>query len=124
MTTVGYGETTPITNMGKTIVLIWLFIGLGFYCLFTGSLAAYLTNSAKVRKQYGWSDLVEGKFGLRVATVGGGSYVRQLEAKGITATHTDFADEQSMYGPLSRGEIDVVIADWPIIYGDMRRGGA
>ena len=34
-TTVGYGEKTPITNMGKVFVMTWMFVGLGFYCLFT-----------------------------------------------------------------------------------------
>ena len=30
-TTVGYGEKTPITNMGKIVVMSWMFVGLGFY---------------------------------------------------------------------------------------------
>lgn len=119
-TTVGYGEKTPITNTGKVVVMTWMFVGLGFYCLFTGTLAAYLTNSAARPSQYDWNSARDNN-NLRVGTVGGSSLVAMLEEKGINVRRF-FDSEQASYPALMRGEIDIMVADWPIIYGDMRRG--
>ena len=36
--------------------------------------------------------------------------------------HKTFVSEQESYQYLERGEVDVMVADWPIVYADMRRG--
>ena len=119
-TTVGYGEKTPITKLGKVFVMTWMFVGLGFACLITGTLAAYLTTSAAKPNQYSWEDL-QANNQLRVATVMGSSLEEMLANKGIK-THVTYADEQASYQPLMRGDFDVMVADWPVVLADMRRG--
>lgn len=120
-TTIGYGDKTPITNVGKTSALTWMFVALGFHSVITGTMTAYLTISSKRSNLYGWRDLSNDNQ-LLVAAVRGSATLTQLSASGIVITHPDFVDEQAMYGPLMRGEVDVVIADGPVVYGDMRRG--
>ena len=119
-TTVGYGEKTPITNLGKVFVMTWMFVGLGFACLITGTLAAYLTTTAGKPDQYDWDHLRDNNQ-LRVATVTGSSLEEMVANKGIK-THRTYADEQASYPPLMRGDFDVMVADWPVVLGDMRRG--
>ena len=102
---------------------MWMFVGLGFYVLFTGSLTAQLTaqSSSGTANRYGWAD-VQNDNRLRVATVAGSASVKQLKAKGVASTLVDFADEEAMYEPLVREKLDIAIADWPVISSDMRRG--
>lgn len=119
-TTVGYGEKTPITNVGKVVVMMWMAVGLGFYCLFTGTLAAYLTNSGTQPAQYGWDSLRLNNQ-LKVACVEGSSTLAMARDKGINVRRL-LKTNQAAYGLLESGEIDVMLTDWPIVLGDMRRG--
>jgi len=43
MTTVGYGDKTPKTNLGKTIAIIWMFTAIIIISSFTATIASTLT---------------------------------------------------------------------------------
>ncbi|CAN5592819.1 transporter substrate-binding domain-containing protein [soil metagenome] len=46
MTTVGYGDKTPQTGLGRLLALIWMFLGILLVSAFTGSVASTITLSS------------------------------------------------------------------------------
>ena len=46
MTTVGYGDKTPQTGIGRLLALIWMFLGILLVSAFTGSVASTITLSS------------------------------------------------------------------------------
>eukprot|EP00227_Mantoniella_beaufortii_P008999 CAMPEP_0197580844 /NCGR_PEP_ID=MMETSP1326-20131121/4537_1 /TAXON_ID=1155430 /ORGANISM="Genus nov. species nov., Strain RCC2288" /LENGTH=523 /DNA_ID=CAMNT_0043144667 /DNA_START=123 /DNA_END=1690 /DNA_ORIENTATION=- len=120
--TVGYGDKSPITSAGKMTSLLWMIIGLGFYCLFTGTLAAYLTNSTQVPGQWGWQDIRDNNQ-IKVGTTAGTSTLARLLDSGVKVPADRLVDSrQAAYAALKSGDMDVYVVDWPLVYGDMRRG--
>lgn len=51
LTTVGYGDVTPVTNAGKLLGSVIMVLGVGLAALPAGILATGLANELKVRKQ-------------------------------------------------------------------------
>ena len=49
ITTVGYGDISPITPGGKVIAVVIMFIGLSFYALLTGTISTILIDRTKKR---------------------------------------------------------------------------
>jgi ABC-type amino acid transport substrate-binding protein len=43
MTTVGYGDKTPQTPLGRTLAFVWMFLGIVLVSAFTGSVASSIT---------------------------------------------------------------------------------
>jgi len=57
MTTVGYGDYTPVTSQGRIIALVMMIIGIGFLGVLTGSIASFFTarTKRKLNKDVGLS---------------------------------------------------------------------
>ena len=51
ITTVGYGDISPITTGGKVVAAIIMFVGLSFYPLLTGSISSILIGRAQQYKE-------------------------------------------------------------------------
>lgn len=51
ITTVGYGDISPITTGGKIVAIIIMFVGLSFYALLTGTISTVLIDRAKHYKE-------------------------------------------------------------------------
>lgn len=51
ITTVGYGDISPITTGGKIVAIVIMFIGLSFYALLTGTISTVLIDRAKQYKE-------------------------------------------------------------------------
>lgn len=51
MTTVGYGDVTPITPAGKAVSMIVMLLGVGFVALPAGMLAGRFSDELKLRRQ-------------------------------------------------------------------------
>ena len=51
LTTVGYGDVTPVTNAGKLLGSVIMVLGVGLAALPAGILATGLANELNVRKQ-------------------------------------------------------------------------
>ena len=46
-TTVGYGDTYPVTSLGRGIAVVLMIVGIGVFAVFTASAAAFLFESAR-----------------------------------------------------------------------------
>jgi ABC-type amino acid transport substrate-binding protein len=67
MTTVGYGDTAPVTLGGRLVGLVWMFAALIVVSSFTASITSSLTIGRLGGQVHGPGDL--SRVGLRVATV-------------------------------------------------------
>lgn len=52
ITTVGYGDITPITNAEKLYTILTMLVGLGFYGFLIGNIASLLTEREPAREHY------------------------------------------------------------------------
>ncbi len=49
-TTVGYGDISPATGMGRIIAVILMFVGIGFIGAFTGSITSFFTEKIRANE--------------------------------------------------------------------------
>lgn len=117
VTTVGYGDKTPVSVLGRIFGLLWMFAGLFIIASFTAGVTATLTaerlNAAITRPQ----DLP----GRTVATVAGSTSAAWLQAQGIAHRETDLI--QQSYDLLQSGEVQAVVYDYPVLRYQAANGG-
>ena len=51
-TTVGYGDISPSTNIGRIIAAILMLVGIGFVGMLTGTIATYFLSDKEKDKSY------------------------------------------------------------------------
>ena len=107
MTTVGYGDTTPKTATGRSLALLWMFIGVVAVAIFTATVTSSLTLSSLRGEVRHEADL----FRLRLGAVAGSA-----GAEFLTRRHVSFVPaetyEQAL-AELAAHEVDAVIANAP-----------
>ena len=109
MTTVGYGDKTPKSFLGRIIAVGWMFSGI----ILISSLTATITTSMTIDRLYdqieNLDDLKKRKAGVIEST----SAVDLLQSKGIS--HSTFPTLNDGLKELSNGKINVLIHDEPIM---------
>jgi len=108
-TTVGYGDKTPKTMMGRLVGLVWMFAGLFVLAYFTAGIAASFALS-EVEGHINGPDDLSGK---EVATIRRSPAADYLAQQGITTQL--FEDEQDAYTALIDGRVDAVVYDAPVL---------
>lgn len=109
MTTVGYGDKSPVTFWGRAVALIWMFASVISISGFTAAIASSITLSHLQSRINGVSDLPD----VRVAGVrksASSIYLSELHIH-----HQDFARVEDALDALELGERDAVIYDLPIL---------
>ncbi len=105
MTSVGYGDKTPSTLLGRLISFVWMLAGVllvaGFTAAVAGSVAAARVNESVARP----SDLNRVSCGVAAGSVP----QHYLQKQGIPSR--TFDSLQSALVALSKGEIEAVVAD-------------
>ena len=109
MTTVGYGDKSPITLAGRLLGLIWMFAGIITVSGFTAAIASALTVDQLSTKVAGVNDLPK----VRVATVAGTASADFLNTNGIR--FRGLKTPQDALDALSKGTVDAVVHDRPIL---------
>ncbi len=109
VTTVGYGDRTPQSVLGRLLGLVWMFVGLFLIANFTASVAASLTTASLEALISGPQDLP----GKSIVTVGGSTASQWLNDQLIPHSRVELIDEA--YAMLEAGEVDAVVFDYPVL---------
>ena len=104
MTTVGYGDKTPKTHLGRTLAVLWMVGSLVLVSLLTTNLVARMTaNRVESIVATRTTDLA----GKRLAAVSGSSGAEYLDAERLA--YQKFADLAGALNALAIGKTDAVV---------------
>lgn len=109
LVTVGYGDRTTKSVLGRLFAMAWMFTSLLIVANFTANLTSQLTVSRFEGIVRGPEDLP----GKRIATVEGSTAAKYLEAQGIP--YTGVAAIDFAYLLLQQGNVDAVVYDSPVL---------
>jgi len=109
MTTVGYGDKSPVTLAGRLVAIVWMFAALIMVSGFTAAVTSALTVGRLQGGIAGPQDLP----GAHVATVTGTVSARYLAREHIR--HSDFPDLHQAMRAVQQGQVDAVVYDQPIL---------
>ena len=107
MTTVGYGDKSPKTQLGRTIAIIWMFTAVIIISGFTASIASSLTvNSLTVQIEQ-LQDLQSVQAIGAVTASGSEDFLRRHQV----VAHRTFANPTNGIRSLASREVDVLVFD-------------
>lgn len=109
MTTVGYGDKSPITLTGRIIGLVWMFTSIIVISGFTAAIASSLTIDRLGEVVVGLEDL----YGKRVLTVPASTSADFLDRELVHYRSVPTADQA--LDELAAGRADAVVYDVPIL---------
>jgi ABC-type amino acid transport substrate-binding protein len=115
MTTVGYGDATPKTAPGRTVALVWMFVGLVAVALFTATVTSVLT----VRSLHGTVQRPADLFHVRLGAIAGGAGATYLADH--HAMFQAFDDYPSALAALAAGHVDAVAANMAVLRYEVSR---
>jgi polar amino acid transport system substrate-binding protein len=105
MTTVGYGDKTPLSPLGRLISFFWMLVGVLLIALFTGTIASDITRAETKDEVARFADLVR----FRVGCIEGGRMDFLLDAAGIMASR--FRTSEEAMGGFRSGTINAFAGD-------------
>jgi ABC-type amino acid transport substrate-binding protein len=109
MTTVGYGDKAPVTFLGRSVAIIWMFASIVLISGFTGAIASALTVGQLAAIVSGPEDLPK----VRVGTVTGTTSEDYLKSQRLNyRAYTSTADGLAA---LAAHEIDAMVSDAPLL---------
>lgn len=109
MTTVGYGDKTPKTTLGRTITIIWMFTSI----IIISSLTASITSALTINRYENTIKSVQDLKKLKVGTIESSSSQDFLRKNGIAAIGYQTIDEA--FEALKNQNLEVLIYDEPIL---------
>ncbi len=109
MTTVGYGDKAPVSVLGRTLGLLWMFVAIVLISLFTASITSTLTVDRLESAISGPQDLPR----FRVSTIAGSTSAAYLDHHHIayTAVPTVLAGMKAV----ADHQTDAMVYDAPIL---------
>jgi ABC-type amino acid transport substrate-binding protein len=109
MTTVGYGDATPKTASGRSLALIWMFIGVVVLAFFTATVTSILTLASLRGTVQHATELAH----VRTGTVAGSPGALYLNRRNVAFTH--FTTYEDSLEALAEGRVDAVVATAPAL---------
>ncbi len=109
MTTVGYGDKTPVTFWGRVVGLVWMFSGIIVISSFTAGITSSLTVGSLHAKVSGPEALGQ----VRVVSVPGSTSEQYLNRRHVRFRPVGSPEEGLRI--LARGETDALVYDAPIL---------
>jgi len=109
MTTVGYGDKSPITPIGRTVAMIWMFTSVIVISSFTATIATALTIEHFAIGLEGPDDLAR----VTTGSVQGSTSAEYLEHRRFD--HRTFATPAEALEALAAGEVAAVVHDAPVL---------
>jgi ABC-type amino acid transport substrate-binding protein len=109
MTTVGYGDTTPKTAPGRSLALVWMFVGVAAVAVFTATVTSILTVGSLHASIRHAAELAH----LRLGTVSGSAGAHYLSRRHVS--FTPFDSYEASFAALAANRIDAVVANAPAL---------
>ena len=109
MTTVGYGDKTPISPLGRFIALFWMFLSI----IIISSLTASITTALTMERISTNIEKLQDLSRVKAATVSGSSTEVFFLKRGIKTIGLKNVEEGLLQ--LENGEIDAFVYDEPIL---------
>ena len=117
MTTVGYGDKAPVTTLGRSLALVWMFISLFALAGLTGAMASALTVTQLTPRIAGPADLSR----IRVGALGGSTGAEYLSQNFIL--FTKYTSTKEGLAAVKSGKIDAFVNDEPVLEYGVREDG-
>ena len=105
MTTVGYGDKTPLSLLGRVVTFFWMLAGVLLIAVFTGTVASSLTRAEMKESIVSFDDLHR----FKVGCVAGSRMDFLLQERGIFARRFNTYDE--IKNADETGQITVFVGD-------------
>ncbi|NME70474.1 transporter substrate-binding domain-containing protein [Flammeovirga aprica] len=120
ITTVGYGDKTPKTTLGRVISMVWMFVAISLISSFTATITSTLTINQLEAQIKSISDLrkMKGQIGV-TAHSGAESYLLKHQINPAT-----FVNPDEGLDALNNGEIIAFVHDKPIMRHVIKERGA
>lgn len=109
MTTVGYGDKSPVSRVGRFIAIVWMFTAVIIISSFTAGIASALTVSQLEDSIDELQDLKS----YKVGTIVNSSSAEILSKNGIS--YHSYISIEDMLEDLSQGIIKAVVYDKPLL---------
>ena len=109
MTTVGYGDATPKTTPGRSLALLWMFVGVVAVALFTATVTSLLTLGALHGTIQRPADLLA----VRLGAVPGGPGAHYLDRRHVK--YVPFNTYEDALAAVAAGQVDAVLANSPAL---------
>lgn len=109
MTTVGYGDRTPITLWGRIVGVLWMFVSVVLVAAFTAAVSSELTVGQLRSNVRTLRDLP----GLRVGVVDGSGAQDFLD--GLRVDAASYGDVDAGLNDLVQGKLDAFVDEWPVL---------
>ncbi|MEM0982984.1 MAG: transporter substrate-binding domain-containing protein [Planctomycetota bacterium] len=118
MTTVGYGDKSPVSLPGRLVALVWMFASIIVISFFTGAIASAFTASQLTGGVRGPEDLSGSVVGAVRNTVG----ATRLSSRSVRATMFDSVEDG--LAAVAAGELDAFVHDAPLLRYEVATGKA
>ncbi len=110
MTSVGYGDATPKTFLGRLLAMVWMFASVALLATFTAGITSSLTVDTLAGRVHGPDDLHKVRTGVLIDS----SAEEELVDSHIGVR--GFASVEDGFKALVRGELDAFVHDQPILH--------
>ncbi|AOX03099.1 hypothetical protein BJP34_29915 [Moorena producens PAL-8-15-08-1] len=101
----GYGDKSPVSVVGRLVVIVWMFTGLFVVAYFTAAITADPLES-------NISDLID-LFGKQVATVPDTTSARYMNQQPVKLI--EFEQVEDAYKALKAGQVQAIVYDSPTL---------